>query len=68
MNPTQAAKTMFAGFAVVLSVTAGAVAWGLFRGVVKTVPVESGWVFIVVAVAALVSIPTMFATLNKLAK
>jgi hypothetical protein len=68
MNPTEAAKTMFAGFAMVLSVTAGAGAWGVFRGIVTSVPVSGGWVFLAVAVAAVASIPVAFAVIKRVAK
>ena len=68
MNPTEAAKTMFAGFAMVLSVTAGDGAWGIFRGIVTSVPVSGGWVFLAVAVAAVASIAVSFAVIKKVAK
>jgi hypothetical protein len=68
MNPTEAAKTMFAGFAMVLSVTAGAGAWGIFRGVVTSVPVSGDWVFLAVAVTAVASIPVAFAVIKRVAK
>lgn len=66
MNPTEAAKTMFAGFAMVLGVTACAGAWGVFRGVVTSVPVEGGWVFVAVAVVAFASIPVAFKVIKKI--
>ena len=62
MNPTEAAKTMFAGFAMVLAVTAGAGAWGIFRGIVTSVPVSGGWVFLAVAIVAVASIPVAAGT------
>lgn len=68
MKPTEAAKTMFAGFAMVLGVTSGAGAWGIFRGVVTSVPVSGGWVFLAVAVAAFASIPVAFAVIKKVVK
>lgn len=68
MNATEAAKTMFAGFAMVLGVTAGAGAWGVFRGIVTSVPVAGGWVFLAVAVSAFASIPVAFAVIKKVVK
>lgn len=60
MTPNEAAKTIFSGMALVLALTTGGGAWGIFRGVITTVPKESGWAFLIITVIALASIPMMF--------
>lgn len=57
MTGIESAKTVLIGLAATLAITTGAGAWGIFRKVVTTVPVEAGWIFLAVSLTALLTIP-----------
>lgn len=65
MTPKESAKTIIIGMALVLAMTAGGGAWGILRGVVTSVPVNAGWVFLAVAVLAVASVPVTLKVMKE---
>ena len=65
MTATESAKTIIVGMALILGLTTAGGAWGILRGVVTSVPVNGGWVFLAVAVIAFLSVPVILAVMKE---
>jgi hypothetical protein len=59
MTPKQAAKTLISGLAFILGSTSGALAWGVHREIVVSVPASSAGIFFAITLVAFAIIPAV---------